>query len=57
MVYIIIPVIAIISVDIDNYPCLHGYNVKRFSQLQVAALNAVLITVEHWKASFLTSDD
>jgi len=57
IVYILIPVIPIMSADIENFPCLQGYNVKRFSQLQAAALSAVLITIKYWKVSLLTPDD
>ena len=57
IVYTLIPAIPIMSVDIDKYPSLQGCNMKRFNQLQTAALSAVLITVKRRKVSLLTPDD
>jgi len=57
IVYILIAAIPIMSVDIDKCPCLQGYNVKRFDQLQAAAFSAVLITIKHRKVSLLTPDE
>jgi len=57
IVYILISAIPIISVDIDKCPCLQGYNVKRFNQLQAAAMSTVLITIKHRKVSLLTPEE
>jgi len=56
IVYILIPAIPIMSVDIDKCPCLQCYKLKRFNQLQAAVLSAVLITIKHRKVSLLTPD-